>query len=81
MYATFIMHSQPIPLSVKNTRPENNTLWTLSSTNTKSGAGDEFLLLFCWAEACIKSISFSQTPVGVQATAKQTHINNTTVST
>ena len=50
MYVTFIMHSQPVPLSVKNTRPENNTLWTISLKNTKSGAGEELILLFCWAE-------------------------------
>ena len=34
--------------------------------NTKSGAGEEFLLLFCWAEACVKGMFLSQTPVGAE---------------
>ena len=38
----------------KNTPPERKTLWTISLKSTKSGTGEEFLLLFCRAEAYVK---------------------------
>ena len=40
---------QIIPVSEKNTPPEKKTLGKPSLKNTKSGTGEEFLLLFCKA--------------------------------
>ena len=40
-----------IPVSVKNTPPEKNTLQTISLKDSKSGAGEEFMLLLCGAKA------------------------------
>ena len=48
----------------KNTPPEKNTLGEMSSENTKSGAGEEFMLLCCKERAFVKGVFFSQTPVG-----------------
>ena len=44
-----------IPRSVnKKTPPEKNTLEHISFDNTKSGAGEQFLLLDCRARSCAK---------------------------
>ena len=50
-------------MSVKKTPPENDTLGKVSLQSTKSGAGEQFLLLDCRAEARIKGSVCSQTPV------------------
>ena len=59
-------HGIIIPVSVKNKPPEENTLVTVSLKNTKSRAGEEFLLLDCKAKAGRKGV-FSQTPVSCTA--------------
>ena len=43
--------------------PENTTHCNISFQSTKSGAGEQFLLLDCRARACAKGMFFSQTPV------------------
>ena len=47
----------------KDTPPEKTALGTTSLNNAKSGAGEEFLLLFSRAEAHIKGMFFSQAPI------------------
>ena len=42
----------------KNTPPEKRTLGNFSLKNTKSGAGEGFLLLGCMAKACVKGVFF-----------------------
>ena len=46
----------------KSTPPEKNTLGTPNLKNTKSGGGEEFMLLSCRAEAHAKRVLCSQTP-------------------
>ena len=48
----------------KNTPPERRERGNISCWNTESGAGEQFLLLVCRAEARRKETVFSQTPVG-----------------
>ena len=47
----------------QTTPPKKKALGEISMTNIKSGAGEEFLLLLCEAEARARGICFSQTPV------------------
>ena len=47
----------------QNTPPENRALGEMSLNNTKSGAGEQFLLPGCLAKACVKGMFFSQTRV------------------
>ena len=49
----------------ENTSRENNSHWNIGFQSTKSGAGEQFLLLDCRARACAKGVLFSQTPVAV----------------
>ena len=45
----------------KDTPPEKSTHWNSSFQNTKSGAGEQFLLLDCRARACAKGLFFFHT--------------------
>ena len=47
----------------KNTPRENDAHWNVSLQSTRSGAGEQFLLLDCRARACAEGLFFSQTPV------------------
>ena len=53
----------PTGVCEKNTPREKNTHWNVSVQSTKSGAGLQFLLWDCRAEACAKGIICSQAPV------------------
>ena len=60
---TFCCFCEELPVSVKrNTPPEKRTPGKISLKNTKSGAGEEFLLLDCTVKARSKGV-FLQTPV------------------
>ena len=55
----FSAYSRLIPTSVKKkTPPEKNTLAEISLKSTTSGAGEEFVLLFCRAQAHGKGVFF-----------------------
>ena len=55
----------------KSTPPEKSTHRNTSFQSTKSGAGEQFLLLHCRARACAKGFVFLQTPVGVSSEKQQ----------
>ena len=48
---------------LKDTPPERRTRRFISFQNTKSGAGEQYLLLCCRAKAHLKGLHFSQAPV------------------
>ena len=53
-----------VPVSVsKNTPPEKKTRGKISFKNTKSGAGEQFLLQDCKAKACRNVVLVHKTPV------------------
>ena len=61
--------SRLLPVSEKNTPPENHFLGSISLTNTESGAGEQCLPLDCMAEDPRKGMFFSQTPVSPHPSA------------
>ena len=65
LVGTMLVGGLGVPVPVKKTPlRRRRTLGKVSLKNTKSGAGEEFLLLFCRAEARAKGVFFcSQTPV------------------
>ena len=59
MYTPTCIHMQRITgLCEQNTPPEKKTLGRACVRNIKSGAGEELLLLFSWAEARVKGMFF-----------------------
>ena len=62
-YVKVAMVEVVIPVSVKNTPPEKDSLGKIGLQNAKSGAGEQFLPLDCRAEVHLKGVLFSQTPV------------------
>ena len=55
-----------IPVSANKNIPEKKTLGKTSLRSTKSGPGEEFMLLLCKAKACIKGVCLF-TDTGIKA--------------
>ena len=58
-----MQHAAVILVSGEKNNPWEMTPRNISFQNTKSGAGEQFLLLDCGGKAPVKGVSFSQTPV------------------